>query len=222
LLVVAHADLLADVDLFGDFNEAELAAIAETCQTRSLRRGDVLITEGSSPSELFVVVSGRLAIANRSIDGRESVVALMERGEAFGEMGLFLERGRTAEARALEPSEVLAIPYGPIRATYENRPELLWGVVSLLAERLHTMDGALADAVFLDVTGRTAKRLLELAGESDQFTLPVTQEERAGMVGASRERVNKAIAQFVRLGWIDQNERRYTITNRQQLEIRAR
>jgi CRP/FNR family transcriptional regulator, cyclic AMP receptor protein len=222
LLVVAHADLLADVDLFGDFNEAELAAIGETCQTRSLRRGDVLITEGSSPSELFVVVSGRLAIANRSIDGRESVVALMERGEAFGEMGLFLERGRTAEARALEPSEVLAIPYGPIRATYENRPELLWGVVSLLAERLHNMDGALADAVFLDVTGRTAKRLLELAGESDQFTLPVTQEELAGMVGASRERVNKAIAQFVRLGWIDQNERRYTITNRQQMEIRAR
>jgi CRP/FNR family transcriptional regulator, cyclic AMP receptor protein len=222
LLVVAHADLLADVDLFGDFNEAELAAIGETCQTRSLRRGDVLITEGSSPSELFVVVSGRLAIANRSIDGRESVVALMERGEAFGEMGLFLERGRTAEARALEPSEVLAIPYGPIRATYENRPELLWGVVSLLAGRLHTMDGALADAVFLDVTGRTAKRLLELAGESDQFTLPVTQEELAGMVGASRERVNKAIAQFVRLGWIDQNERRYTITNRQQMEIRAR
>ena len=84
------------------------------------------------------------------------------------------------------------------------------------------MDGALADAVFLDVTGRTAKRLLELAGESDEFTLPVTQEELAGMVGASRERVNKAIAQFVRLGWIEQNERRYRITNRQQMEIRAR
>jgi CRP-like cAMP-binding protein len=219
---VVYADLLGDVDLFGDFTEAELAAIGDTCQTRLLRRGDVLITEGSTPSELFVVVSGRLAIANRSIDGRESVVALMERGEAFGEMGLFIERGRTAEARALEPTEVLAIPYEPIRATYEARPELLWGVVSLLAERLHNMDGALADAVFLDVTGRTAKRLLELAGESDEFTLPVTQEELAGMVGASRERVNKAIAQFVRLGWIDQNERRYRITNRQQLEIRAR
>jgi CRP-like cAMP-binding protein len=163
-----------------------------------------------------------LAIANRSIDGRESVVALMERGMAFGEMGLFLERGRTAEARALEPSEVLAIPYDTIRAAYEARPELLWSVVSLLAERIATMDGVLADAVFLDVTGRTAKRLLELAGEADDFTLPVTQEELAGMVGASRERVNKAIAQFVRLGWIEQNERHYRITNRQQMEIRAR
>jgi CRP/FNR family transcriptional regulator, cyclic AMP receptor protein len=84
------------------------------------------------------------------------------------------------------------------------------------------MDGALADAMFLDVTGRTAKRLLEMAGESDEFTMPVTQEELAGMVGASRERVNKALAQFVKLGWIEQHERRYLITNRQQLEIRAR
>ena len=219
---VESKELLREVDLFGDFDETELDAIAATCETRSLRRGDVLITEGSRPSELFVVVSGRLAIANRSIDGRESVVALMERGMAFGEMGLFLERGRTAEARALEPSEVLAIPYDTIRAAYEARPELLWSVVSLLAERIATMDGVLADAVFLDVTGRTAKRLLELAGEADDFTLPVTQEELAGMVGASRERVNKAIAQFVRLGWIEQNERHYRITNRQQMEIRAR
>ena len=219
---VESKELLTEVDLFGDFDETELDAIAATCETRSLRRGDVLITEGSRPSELFVVVSGRLAIANRSIDGRESVVALMERGMAFGEMGLFLERGRTAEARALEPSEVLAIPYDTIRAAYEARPELLWSVVSLLAERIATMDGVLADAVFLDVTGRTAKRLLELAGDADDFTLPVTQEELAGMVGASRERVNKAIAQFVRLGWIEQNERHYRITNRQQMEIRAR
>ena len=84
------------------------------------------------------------------------------------------------------------------------------------------MDGALADAVFLDVTGRTAKRLLDMADGEDEFTLPVTQEELAGMVGASRERVNKAIASFVRLGWIDQTERRYTILDREQLTRRAR
>ena len=84
------------------------------------------------------------------------------------------------------------------------------------------MDAALADSVFLDVTGRTAKRLLEMAGGADEFTLPVTQEELAGMVGASRERVNKAIASFVRLGWIEQSDRRYRITDREQLERRAR
>ena len=95
-------------------------------------------------------------------------------------------------------------------------------MVGLLTTRLRNMDAALADSVFLDVTGRTAKRLLELAGDADEFTLPITQEELAGMLGASRERVNKAIASFVKLGWLEQRERRYHITNREQLEIRAR
>ena len=84
------------------------------------------------------------------------------------------------------------------------------------------MDAALADSVFLDVTGRTAKRLLELAGDADEFVLPVTQEELAGMVGASRERVNKALAAFLRLGWLEQSDRRYRILDREQLSRRAR
>ena len=105
---------------------------------------------------------------------------------------------------------------------FDAHPQLLWNVTRLLAQRLRTMDEALADSVFLDVTGRTAKRLLELADGSDQFTLPVTQEELAGMVGASRERVNKAIASFIRLGWLDQRDRQYTITHRDRLELRAR
>ena len=92
----------------------------------------------------------------------------------------------------------------------------------MLAGRLGATDEALADSVFLDVTGRTAKRLLELAGERDEFVLPVTQEELAGMVGASRERVNKAIASFIRLGWLEQSDRRYRILLRDRLTLRAR
>jgi CRP-like cAMP-binding protein len=83
------------------------------------------------------------------------------------------------------------------------------------------MDEVLADSVFLDVTGRTAKRLLELSSGNDEFVLPVTQEELAGMVGASRERVNKAIASFIRLGWLEQHDRRYKILMRDRMEIRA-
>ena len=131
-------------------------------------------------------------------------------------------RGRSADARALTTSAVACVPYAPIRELYDREPRLLWHVVELLARRLRNMDAALADSVFLDVTGRTAKRLLELAGDADEFVLPVTQEELAGMVGASRERVNKAIASFVRLGWVEQGDRRYTITDREQLSRRAR
>jgi CRP-like cAMP-binding protein len=219
---MSPTDLLADVDLFGDLTPQELRHLADSSTTEDLRRGDVLFHEDESADTLYVVVEGRIAIAKRSIDGRESVVALMEPGDLFGEMPLFERLGRSAEARALEPSQVLAVGYGPIREVYEQRPELLWGVVALLAGRLRTMDVALADSVFLDVTGRTAKRLVEMAAGADEFMLPVTQEELAAMVGASRERVNKAIASFVRLGWIEQSERRYRITDREQLERRAR
>ena len=93
--------------------------------------------------------------------------------------------------------------------------------VELLSNRLRQTDSALADSMFLDVTGRTAKRLLELAGEAEEFILPVTQEELAGMVGASRERVNKALSAFIRLGWLHQSDRRYRILDRPQLTQRA-
>ena len=217
-----RTELLRRVDLFSDLDDEALASIEAAAHERALDRGDILFDEGDTPGELFVVTGGRIAISNKSIDDRESMVALMEPGDLFGEMPLFDDKGRSAEARALEPSAVLAIPYGPIRELYQRRPELLWSVVGLLTTRLRNMDSARADSVFLDVTGRTAKRLLELAGEEDEFTLPITQEELAGMLGASRERVNKAIASFVRLGWLEQRERRYLITNREQLEIRAR
>ena len=214
--------LLSETMLFAGLDDDALAKVVEAGQDLEFRRGDVLFREGDDPDELFVVVSGRIAIANKSIDGRESMVALMEEGDLFGEMGLFDGRGRSAEARALESSVVTAVPYGPVRSLYEDDPALLWRVVAMLAGRLRTMDTALADSVFLDVTGRTAKRLLDLAGEEDEFSLPITQEELAGMVGASRERVNKAIASFIRLGWIEQIDRTYRITNREQLTIRAR
>ena len=219
---MSHTTLLRSTLLFGELDDDSMQQISASSSERSLRRGDVLFSEDESPDYVYVVVSGRIAIANRSIDGRESVVALMEEGDLFGEMGLFDGIGRSAEARALESSVVVAVPYEPVTALYKHRPEELWNVVKLLAGRLRSMDEALADSVFLDVTGRTAKRLLELAGEEDEFILPVTQEELAGMVGASRERVNKAIASFVRLGWLAQADRRYVITNREQLSIRSR
>lgn len=210
------------VELFRDLDDSDLEGLAQASSGRTLARGDILFREHDDPTELYVVLAGRIAMVNRSIDGRESVVALMEPGDLFGEMPLFDGQSRSTDARALEASEIIVIPYVPLRRLYTDDPGQLWLVVELLASRLRVMDGVLADSVFLDVTGRTAKRLLEIAGEADDFSLPVTQEELAGMVGASRERVNKAIASFVKLGWIEQRDRRYHILNRPQLELRSR
>lgn len=214
--------LIADADFFRALSGEGLDTVLSIIDRRELRRGDVLFDEGQAANELFIVETGRIAIANKSVDGRSSLVALMERGDLFGEMSLFDELGRSAEARALEASSIYAVPYSPLRDLLHSRPELLWGIVELMARRLRSMDEVLADSVFLDVTGRTAKRLLELAGDAEEFQLPITQEELAGMVGASRERVNKAIASFINLRWIEQIDRRYRIIDRAQLEQRSR
>ncbi|HZQ28768.1 MAG TPA: Crp/Fnr family transcriptional regulator [Acidimicrobiales bacterium] len=217
-----HGELLARSELFSTFDRDAVDRIAAAARSLALQRNDEVFSEGDQADELYVVKSGRIAIAMRSPDGRQSVVALMEEGDLFGEMSFFDGGGRSADARALEPAELVAVPFAALRAVLEERPEALWTVVRLLAGRLRVTDAALADTMFLDVTGRTAKRLLEMAGEgADEFTLPVTQEELAGMVGASRERVNKAIAAFIRLGWLEQNDRRYRITDRVQLSRRA-
>lgn len=218
-----HEEIIARSELFAEAPAEVVTSLAAAAEERHLIRGDLLFQEGDQPDALFIVLKGRIAIAmdNHPLDSRESVLALMEPGDLFGELGMLDEGPRSANARALEPSTVLALPYDAVLAVLRDRPQLLWGVTRLLARRLRAMDEALADSVFLDVTGRTAKRILELADGADEFQLPVTQEELAGMVGASRERVNKAIASFIRLGWIEQHDRQYRILMRDRLELRA-
>ena len=218
-----HEQILAETEIFAAAPEAVLSAVAAAGKVRELVRGDVLFETGDEPSSLYVVLSGRIAIAigNRPFDHRESVIALMDAGDLFGEMGMLDSRPRSAGARALEASSVLEIPYVSVLEQLNSSNHLMWNVIRMLSNRLRNMDQALADSVFLDVTGRTAKRLLEMSGGNDSFTLPITQEELAGMVGASRERVNKAIASFIKLKWVEQHDRSYTILNRDALAQRA-
>jgi CRP/FNR family transcriptional regulator, cyclic AMP receptor protein len=223
MVAMAHEPVLAETDFFTGAPTEILTSIASAGKLKELVRGDVLFEVGDEPQSLFVVLSGRIAIAigNKPFDHRESVIALMDAGDLFGEMGMLDKNSRSAGARALETSQVLEIPYTAVLEQLNASTGLMWNVIRMLSQRLRSMDQALADSVFLDVTGRTAKRLLDLSGGKDQFVLPVTQEELAGMVGASRERVNKAIASFIKLKWLEQHDRTYHIIDRAKLEQRA-
>jgi CRP/FNR family transcriptional regulator, cyclic AMP receptor protein len=217
----ADAEILARAGLFRAMSPEMVEGLAEGATHRRLVRNDVLFSEDDPAKELYVVIEGRIAIGKRGPDGRRSVVGVLERGDLFGEMPLFDERGRSLDALALESTELLAVPYPPIRTLLQDSPELLWEVISLLTRWIRNADEALADSVFLDVTGRTAKRLLELSRDSDEFSLPLTQEQLAGLVGASRERVNKTLATFIRLGWLAQEHGHYRILDRESLSRRA-
>jgi CRP-like cAMP-binding protein len=201
--------LLDTTDLFALLPPEVLDELSAHATVRTLSRNEVLFHEGDPSDALYVIQEGRIAIATQSGDGRETVFAVLEHGELFGELPLFDDAPRSADARALTQASVIELGYAPVRAL-------------LREQRLRATNEALSDAVFLDVPARTAKRLLELAGAELHFNLPVTQEELAAMVGASRERVNKAISLFVKLGWLEiEGRSSYRILDRESLEDRA-
>jgi CRP/FNR family cyclic AMP-dependent transcriptional regulator len=207
---------------FDSLPRALAGELASRATMRRYRRGEYICHAGEVATRLFVVQSGRIAIAVRARDGRESVAAVLGPGALFGELPFFDTEPRSSDARALTPVLLDEVEYAAVRAVVDENPSLLWDVTLILTRRLRATDEALADAMFLDVTGRTAKRLLQIAGTDNEFSLPVTQEELAAMVGASRERVNKAIATFVRLGWLQVSARtRYRILDRAELEART-
>jgi CRP/FNR family cyclic AMP-dependent transcriptional regulator len=220
--MAARTPVLDKTDLFGTLPPELLEQLQGHTALARYRRGDKILEKGEPAKHLYVVFSGRVAIVAKASDDRESVLTVLGPGALFGEMSMFDGGVRSANARALTTVHLIAVEFDDVRDVLLRRPEVLWAVVRILARRLRATDEALADAMFLDVTGRTAKRLLELADGEDDFRLPLTQEELAGMVGASRERVNKAIALFVKLGWLEVSGRsRYRIVNREELEIRS-
>lgn len=215
-------NLLDSTDLFAPLPPEVLDTLRAHATVRTLSRNEWLFRKGDASGALYVIDEGRIAIATQSGDGRETVLAVLEDGALFGELPLFDDAPRSADARSLTDSKVVELEYEPVRVVLRERPELLWVIVRLVVERLRATDEALADAVFLDVPARTAKRLLDLAGGDDRFTLPLTQEELAAIVGASRERVNKAISLFVRLGWLEiEGRSSYRILDREALQDRA-
>jgi CRP/FNR family cyclic AMP-dependent transcriptional regulator len=219
---MAERRILETTQLLGALPPEALESLRAASTVRDVARNEVLFRRGDDSGELFGIVSGRVAILTRSPDGRESLVAVLDEGSLFGELGLFDDGPRSADARALEATQVLVLDYEAVRAAIKAEPQLLWIIIRVLARRLRATDDTLADAVFLDVPGRTAKRLLELSAGEDEFRLRMTQEDLAGLVGASRERVNKALSMFTRLGWLSvEGRNRYQILDRGSLEDRA-
>ncbi len=219
---MAERRILETTQLLGALPPDTLEVLRQQATTRTVARNEVLFRQGEPAAEMYGIVSGRIAILTRSPDGRESLVAVLDEGSLLGELPLFDDGPRSADARALEGSSLIVLGYDAVRTAIDAHPTLLWVIVRLLARRLRDTDESLADAVFLDVPARTAKRLLEIAGDADEFRLPMTQEDLAGLVGASRERVNKALSLFTRLGWIEvEGRNRYHILDRQALHERA-
>src|SRR5258708_1107734 len=136
--------LIDATELFAAMPEDVLDLLREHAVVRQYERNEVLFHQGDLSHDLFVVQSGRIAIAAPAGDGREGVVAVLECGGLFGELGLFDDAPRSADARALTESSVVALEYEPVRAVLRARPEVLWVILRILSQRLRATDEALA------------------------------------------------------------------------------
>jgi CRP-like cAMP-binding protein len=223
-------EVLSRMPLFADLSPDDLQALSEALHRGTARRGDTLFHEGEEGDTLYLILDGKVKITRAAADGRENLLAVLGPGEVFGELSLFDPGPRTASATVVSHLDYAAMPHTRLKPWLSRRPEAAELLLRVLARRLRRTNTALADMVFVDVPGRVAKTLLEL---SERFSSPIadgivrvehglTQEELAQHVGASRETVNKALADFVGRGWLRLESRAVVILDRDRLVRRAR
>jgi CRP/FNR family cyclic AMP-dependent transcriptional regulator len=222
-------NLINSTPLFQALDNESSIALRASMVELNYDKGSVVFNEGQLGDKLYIILSGKIKLGTTSVDGRESLLEVLGPGEMFGELSLFDPGPRTATASALIDSTLLGLGHESLGPWLTGRPGVAEALLKALAQRLRRTNESLSDLVFSDVPGRVAKALVELNGkfgdkrpEGFYVEHDLTQEELAQLVGASRETVNKALADFVQREWIKLEPRAVLLLDVERLEKRAR
>ena len=218
-----NVDFLATVPLFNGLDRTELEKFAEVTREKSYPKGSVILFEDDPGDSLFVVREGRVKVVLIGEDGREVILGVLGVGEYFGELSLIDDRPRSAHVIAMEDSNLLVLRREDFRKRVESSPSVAWSLLTELSRRLRRADDKIGGLVLLDVPGRIARLLLDLAEESGTNAIEktLTHQTIAQMIGASRETVSRAMKDFQDAGWITVERRRIALADRAALEQRA-
>jgi CRP-like cAMP-binding protein len=189
-----------NIPLFHTLSSEDRKRLASSIRRQSIKKGEILFRKGSEGTTLYVIIQGKIKIALPSMLGDEVVLALFSDGDFFGEMALLDGMPRSADAIALEDSELYVLNQSDFVAFLNSNTDAIQAILRSLSQRLRKTDDLLQDTCFLNVSGRFAKKLLELAeengrkvGDEIEFDIALTQTDLAKMVGASRESINKEL-----------------------------
>jgi len=207
------ASLLRDVPLFQGLSDAEIRSIAAHAVVRSVARNTVLLREGEPPVSLYVVRRGRVRVSVSGEDGRELVLTMLGPRELFGELALIDGEPRSATVMATDDSEIAVVSRADFTECLRKNPDIAIKLLKGLALRVRELNEKVKGFAMLDVQGRVEHLLQRLALERDGqlVTDPITQQEIANMVGASREMVSRIINQMRSDGVIEINGRAITV-----------
>lgn len=177
-----------------------LDSFLQHCHRRRYPAKSTIICAGDKPDVLYYILEGSVSVLIEDDEGREIVLAYLNAGEFFGEMGLFDEQqGRSAWVRARTECELAEMSYSRYRQLAAEDPEILFALASQMATRLRATSRKVGDLAFLDVTGRIARTLLDLTEQPDAMTHPdgmqirVTRQELGRIVGCSREMAGRVL-----------------------------
>ncbi len=214
--------------LFTALDDLASASLRASMDQVKISKGNILFAEGDEGDHLYVVVEGKLKLGTSSGDGRENLLSILGPGEMFGELSLFDPGPRTSTATAVTDAKLLSLGHKKLIPWLAENPPVALHLLARLAQRLRRTNEAVGDLVFSDVPGRVAKTLIDLGerfGKVGPEGLSVhhdlTQEELAQLVGASRETVNKSLADFVGRGWLKLDGRSVLITDLERLSKRG-
>jgi CRP-like cAMP-binding protein len=203
--VPAIGELLAQVPLFAGLSREILAQVAGVMKPRRLSRGQILFLKGDDGEHLFVIRAGEIKLVLSGGDGQESILNVLQPGDAFGEMALFDEQPRSADAVASQETLLLSLHRQEFRELNLRFPEMAFPIYRTLTQRLRRTTDLLEESLFFDLGVRLARLLLRLAQEHGRQTAvgieldrPITQQELAEMVNATRPRVNEQLQRLRR------------------------
>ena len=210
----AEQAVLEGQSILGVLPPAERRALREAMRVHRYRDGEVVFHQGDPGDTLHLVHRGHLKIQIPGENGEEAVLTVVGPGDIFGELTLLDDAPRSATVVALEDVETATLSRDDFRALLRRNPAVAEAVLAALARTIRRLSADVTDLMFLDLRGRLAKKLLELAeahgardGDSTEIRLSLTQEELAGMVGATRPRVNKLLGFFEDRGAITRRGR---------------
>ena len=193
-----------------NFGNAAIDRFLTHCHVRQIPPKTAIIHAGDISETLYFIVDGSVAVLIEDEDGNEIVVTYLNKGEFFGEMGLFdEEQRRSAWIRTRTPCQIAEIHYGKFKQIAHEDADLLFQLAAQLAARLKRTTRKVGDLAFLDVTGRIARTLLDLCREPDAMTHPdgmqlrISRQELGRIVGCSREMAGRVLKSLEENGLIE-------------------
>lgn len=186
--------------LLGQLDARELDSLMPFVIVERFRANEVVFRKGDPGQSLRIIMSGRVKVSSSLPDGREVVLAILERGEVIGEMAIIEDKARSADVSALEPTELLALHKRDFIPFLERNPKLCIRLLGILSERLRHTSQIVRDRTLLGLPSRLAKSLLDLArthgrdtDEGIRVDMRLSQKMLGGLLGVSRESVNKQL-----------------------------